>query len=204
MKEDEKYTLDNDTYASTPGEVSFNPTVWIKHRPLVPATSALGLLTIFMIYGITSKISLIFLISLIGYAGYSWIKIKEHYTADSNGGVVVSTNPTLVAVSTDMSKGNGYYPAIKIIRYTPKRPVRIGDKIGTVSVYEDNYEYKDYWSNFYPLPIDYATDNPVEIHNEIERYPQEQWDDIKYGLSKISKPYKPGYYRINDVHTDWD
>lgn len=204
MRDKKHFTLDNDTTASTPGNITFMLHVWLIHRPIGPLIFIFSFLLFNLIAGFAKPVVLASILIFISIGVWYWISLKEHYQADSNAGIVISVSPPLVAVATDLSKyGDEGYPVLKIIKYSPRRAITIGEKIGTVAVYEDRDEDSDHWSNFFPLPIEYATNRQCEIIREVSRYPKEQWELIASALPLIPKPYKPGLYRINDELSRW-
>ncbi len=201
-----KYTLDNNTVASNPGKINFKQFVWMKYNyKFVLIIIPMFLLSIYVAVSY-SKYFYVVTVILVLINELYWLRLKEHYSADSNAGLVISTNPKLVAVYTNLTKGyGGNYPVIKIINYKVRRPVDIGERIATVAVYSVG-ENDDLgcWADFFPLPADYATDNKNEIEAEINSYPQEQWQKIYDGLSEINKPYKTGLYKIELTSSDWE
>ena len=96
-----------------------------------------------------------------------------------------------------MANHEGDFWAVTIIKYKVKRQLEIGERVGTVSTcLSSDDEYLPYWAIFYPIPIEYATDNTAEIRNEIESYSDSQWEIIESALNKIDKPYKEDLYKF--------
>jgi hypothetical protein len=135
---------------------------------------------------------------------FYWTRIKEHFqSGDSNGGIVVSVDPPLLAVSSDLTKFSGYYPVIKIIPYQTNKDIEIGDRVGTVALYTESSGEQDCWEDFDPIPIDCATEDTAAIDRVLKSYPDEQWAAIERGVSELSKPYHPGLYRVEVGDSDW-
>ncbi|MES2616670.1 MAG: DUF3239 domain-containing protein [Bacteroidota bacterium] len=196
-------TIDNNTFASNPGNTKLNPFVWIRYN----------FLHVFLLTG-----------SLLGFAWLSydvlwwwligvflslavnffyWVRKKEQFrSGDSNAGLVVSVNPTLVAVTTDLTKGGGEYPVVKIIKY--KKSASIGDKIATVALYipSDN-EHDPHWEDFFPTPMDYATTNKADIQGALNSYDPQQWEDLQRRLKQVPFPYAVGLYKVDVEASDW-
>jgi hypothetical protein len=68
-------------------------------------------------------------------------RVTGHFRlGDANPGVVVGVNPTLVAIRTDLTKGIGSYPAVRVVRARLRRimgrPVEVGMRLPTVAVYQ--------------------------------------------------------------------
>ncbi|MBK9459183.1 MAG: DUF3239 domain-containing protein [Sphingobacteriales bacterium] len=203
MKNENIYTVDSNTFATNPGNVNLKPFVWIKYN-----LSTTLILTVCFVLSIwlTVSISLWFFIIIllvIAINLFYWRRKNEHFRyGDSNGGIIVSNNPMLVAVTTDLTKGFGDYPVIKIIKYKGKG--KVGDKIGTVALYSASVDDSlKHWIDFEPIPIIYATDNIAEIERAIKSYDEEQWKQIESRLLQIPKPYMEGLYKIKGETSDW-
>jgi hypothetical protein len=83
-------------------------------------------------------------------------------------------------------------------------PIKIGARVATVAIYtEAEEEDSDYWGDFFPLPVEYATNNALEISNELDTYPEEHWSILKNGINELNKPYKLGLFRIELETSDW-
>ena len=206
-----KITLDTNTYASNPGKISFKPLVWVRHDLANVLTYILPLLLSVFFSLFHSYFWLLIVLPLLLLNFYYWISIVEHYTADSNLGVVISVDPPLVAVYTDLTKGIGSYPAIKIIEYRTSRKISLGSEVATAATYrvydEESFlnsdEHLEYWVNFYPLPLDYATDDETEIETALSSYPRGQKQLILATIRQISQPYRQGLYKVNIISSDW-
>lgn len=203
MGNNKKYTLDNNTKASNPGEIVFDYWIWLRHNTL-PAIAFFSFLPIFIVLSI--KFSFWFLIGLaisVLINLFYWIRAKEHFSADSNPGLIVSVLPPLYAVYTDLTKGLGHYPVIKIQHYKGRGSINVGDKIATVAVYADGEgDESPCWSDFFPLPVEYATDDLNSIQSEMNSYSDEDWRDLTEGLNEISK-IKDGLFKLKTADSDW-
>lgn len=194
----------NETVASTPGGIRFDPFVWIKYNRAAAYLSA-GSVILFLII---SYYYMAFLFAAVVFAYKTWIfwtYSAELFTADSNAGLIISVKPPLAAVATNLANAGGDYPVIKVIEYKVKRRVRIGDRIGTIGLYEQSDDENSvYWSDFFPIPIEYATEDRQQISAELQRYPGSQWEAIRRGVSQLDKPYKTGLYRMDQLDSDWN
>lgn len=198
-----RYTIAGNTFATNPGNVQLNPLVWIKYHVL---STAIRYSWVGMSIWLTFSVSLWFspiLLMLIGVNILYWRRKREHFRlGDSNGGIVIDTNPKLVAVTTDLTKGMGAYPVVKIIRYRGKG--ELGDRIGTVALYRGSSAGDvPHWNNFFPIPIEYATRNPAVLDRALQSYPPDQWDQIAERLLQVPKPYTPGLYYIKGDSSNW-
>ena len=203
MNKEKKYIIDDSTFASNPGKIIFNPFVWIKYNFSTTIVLLISLiLSIWLTFGVSFWFFTVLLIALVHNLLY-WREKREHFRyGDSNGGIIVSVNPTLVAVTTDLTKGIGKYPVIKIIGYQLKG--EIGDRIGTVALYtRSEDENIKHWIDFRPIPIRYATNHIEEIDRAINSYKNEQWKQIEDRLLQVPKPYMEGLYLIKEPTSDW-
>ena len=204
MSKEQKQTIESGAEATNPGNVILKPMVWIKYNFL---TTSILFLSVIVSVGLTLGFS--FICGVLAWRAISetrlyWLSIKEHFRyGDSNAGIIISTNPMLVAVTTDFTKGIGEYPVIKIIKYKGKG--KIGDRIGTVALYcraaDDSVPH---WCDFTPIPIDYATNNIAEIRRAIDSYAPTQWKQIEDRLAQVPKPYAEGLYIIHEETSNWD
>ena len=204
MERSKPSTINDGAYATNPGNVTLKPVVWFCHR----TKTVLGLLAIVILSAFAALIysyyvfGVTVLAILINFF-YWWHKAEQFKYGDSNAAMVVSTEPPLLAIFTDLTKSDGLYPVIKIIPYHTKKTIRYGDRVGTVALYYDYSEPREYWEDFNPIPIDYATNEQVEIEKAIHSYPEQQWALIEKGISEIDIPYKPGLYRVDIHSSDW-
>ena len=162
-----KFTLDNSISVSNPGVLNFKPMVWVQHD-LETVSAFVAALLLFVVLGFTYSYKWFLVVLCMVLASiYYFVRASEHFSADSNLGVIISNKPLLLAVYTGLTKGYGSYRVIKIIEFKSKKRVRVGAEIGTVSTYsrddKDSFLYSNedvpYWFNFYPLPVTYATDD---------------------------------------------
>lgn len=199
------FTVDNDSWASNPGNTNLNPLIWFTHdfKNILGLTTLLGL-SVFLTIKISGWFSILGIL-LLAINIFYWLRKKEHFkNGDSNGGIIISTNPTLLAITTDLTKGFGEFPVIKIIPCSALKNAKIGDKIATVSLYTASVnEELPHWIDFNPIPLFYATNNKEILKKAIESYNDEQWKNIQNRLIEIKKPYKPGLYKSEIQTSDW-
>lgn len=206
MEEKFSLTVDDETYATNPGNVEVNAWVWTRYNFTKVAPLAFGLVfSIFLVLEY-SLWFIPFVLIMTGIILYYWIRIEEHFElGDSNGGIVVSLNPPLVAVATDLTKGPGEYPVIKLIPYKPHRKSKVGDRIPTIALYRrgEDDDNLPYWVNFFPIPLDYATSDQKEIEKAMATYPEHQWKQIEDRLAELSRPLKAGIYKSHIALSGW-
>lgn len=204
-KREKTFTVDNETFASNPGNAKLNPWVWTKSNLIEVGVLFFALLvSLFLTIGASYGFAFMTAV-VIFYHVYYWTNKKEHFKlGDSNGGIVVSVNPTLVAVTTNLTKGFGDYPVVKIIKYKTSKPVKIGDRIATVALYSaSNDDELPHWIDFNPIPLDYATNDKAEIERALSSYSDQQWKDIERRVAQLPKPLKVGLFKVDMNESDW-
>ncbi|NME71584.1 DUF3239 domain-containing protein [Flammeovirga aprica] len=203
-------TGDRDKYQSNnPGNVNYSLLLHIyqgvRPAPMVVWPMVISLALTFLV---STWFSIIFFLVLIFFCAVHFVVYRllcENYKkGDSNPGIVVSVNPTLVAVATNMRKIGGDYPVLNIHEEKYLKKVKVGDRVATISVYG---EYKDkeviYWKDVSPTSVPTITLNKKEIKRAVESYSEEEWTKLEDALAEIQAPYKVGLYRLR-VHTsDW-
>ncbi len=201
----DKRTLDNNAFASNSGNAKLNKWVWFRHQPIY-----VSLLTLFLIGSILSAIFInAWLLLVVGIAIFInifyWTRTKERFLyGDSNGGVVVATHPTLIAVNTNLTKGYGDFLIVKIIQCKTLKKVEIGDRVPTVALYTASSEDDlSHWLDFNPIPLSFATNDPKVIESALQSYPNKQWTQLERQLSQLDQPYKAGLYRVDVENSDW-
>lgn len=200
------YTVDDNTIASNPGNVELNKWVWFRHNKMV-----VGLLTVFLICSLLAAIVVdimyvLFAVIAVVMNLYYWVNKKEHFlSGDSNGGIVVDTHPTLIAVNTSLTKGYGYFPVVKITKRASLKNVSVGDRLPTVALYTaSNNEELAHWLDFNPIPLCYATNDAKVIKLAMLSYPNEQWEQLEKYLLELEKPYKAGLYQVDKEQSGWN
>lgn len=196
-------TLDSDTVASNPGSVRIMPFVLMRYMHksvllLIPLLASLVFaLQVSLLWGGLSSV-IFFVINYL-----YWRRKREHFAyGDSNGGIVVSENPKLIAVTTDLSKGiTGKYPVVKIVHYKGKG--KLNERIGTVALYEGSSVCTPHWNDFFPVPVEYVNSNKAEQKAVLRSYSEESWELLEARIKKIGRPYKEGLFKISTENSSW-
>lgn len=141
-----------------------------------------------------------FLFPAVTVPGFYW-RAREHFLhGDVNPAVVVSLRPPLLAVSADLSAGRGAFPVIKVLPHRFKTmtgaPFQVGDRLATVALYEGTGA-NGVWENFHPVATNAVTSNGVDISRVFASIPDDEWQQLKYGLKQIQSPPKPGLYPVD-------
>jgi hypothetical protein len=191
------------TIASNPGKIFLKPWVYVKHFPFWGVS--LGL-TIFLSFGLLWFSPYYFpIIALLFSANKAYWDVKKDnfFRGDSNPGIVIQANPLLVAVATDLTKGIGQYPVVKVIK-PPLKGFQQGELVSTVAVYNGwGNENLPYWSDFYPVVVNCATDDNHEIEQALKQYSTESIEILNSAISSITPPYKVGLYKVHHKSSDW-
>lgn len=127
------------------------------------------------------------------------IHIRERFLYGCvNPGMVISSNPTLVAVFTDLRTRETPYHVIKVLPQPLKRTKigipAVGTRLATIAVYEGNAQ-KGNWDDFHPIVINCVTDNQADLDRVLQSIPDWEWLELEVGLREI--PKESGLYSIN-------
>ena len=197
------FTLDSSTFASNPGRVKVMPFVLMRyiHKPVFLLIALLASLVFALDVSLIVG-GILFLIFLVVNILY-WRRKKEQFAyGDSNGGIIISEKPKLVAVTTDLSKGfGGNYPIVKILSYKGKG--KLNERIGTVALYEGSESCTPHWNDFFPIPVEYVNNNEVELNAVLKSYSDESWEVLESRIKYIKQPYKEGLFKISAENSNW-
>lgn len=139
-----------------------------------------------------------FLVLWGGFIAFFWSEVRDHFRhGNVNPAVVVSDDPYLVAVYTDMTMGAGSWPAIKVLRQPLERmtggPPTLGQRLATAAMYT-GHPLLGHWSDFDPRVVNCATCNTDDIQRVLASIPPDEWDALDAGLRTIVYPKRPGLY----------
>ncbi len=201
MRKASTITLNNDTWASNPPAASVNPFRFAWFYPKWP------LIWILLLGGsafFVLRISIWFLLLLLPVLGFKvlyWIRIREFFAhGDANPGIVLDTNPTLVAVRTDLTKGVGSYPAIKVFRtrlsWMMGQRAQAGTRLPTVALYTRSTDANcPHWADFDPRPLECATRRLDTLQRVMASFPEAEWQQLEAGIQTLPGN-KPGLYLL--------
>ena len=128
-----KYTLDNNSTPTNKSEIKLNPLVWVKYRSQV-VVPLIFFLILFVFLSFKYSYWFIFLVLLsLAVNVFYWLRVKEHLKAESTPGIVISIEPPLMAVYSNMPKYGEFYPAIKVESFNNLSNHQIGTRIATAS-----------------------------------------------------------------------
>jgi hypothetical protein len=189
---------------SNPGRVRLNPVRWTIMYPSPVIKLLLGLLiTLFL----TIKIHWLFVIVFIAFLFANFIywfnAFLRFKVGDVNPGKVVHLNPDRIAVATNMTKGIGNFPIIRILDIKLRSEDRILNKIiPTIASYANNPYGYPFWSEFKPVPINHGITRKGLIESYSNTYGEEEINMLNDYLSKVAT-IEPETYKIDEESTDW-
>lgn len=211
MSRDERtLTVDGSTQASHPGRLRVDPILWLRHYPKWPiiwlslavGSVALGV-WVHWAFGIATPI-LLFL------NWFYWRRVQEHFQHGCvNPSIVVSISPLRVAVATDLTKGDGRYPVIKVIQKSlpgvmGQEPI-VGMRLATVALYQadpnDTEDLAPHWLDFDPRPAECATRDVDAVQRAFLSLGDEDWRDLDEWFEMAGRPSDVGIYRVWEMQS---
>jgi hypothetical protein len=126
------------------------------------------------------------------------------YWRDQNGGIVVSLDPPLVAVLTNLTMtGQGYLPGLKIVLQPLGRmaggPATLGMRLPTVSIYLRG-KGDQIWEDYTPEVVNCVTNDPAAIEQSLQAIPEHEWAALEDALDRLNDK-QPGLYLMWEP--DW-
>ncbi|MEP3479265.1 MAG: DUF3239 domain-containing protein [Fuerstiella sp.] len=189
----------SNTAASNPGKFKASILQYSKAYPKWPMIWFGGLFASIIMCIVTPW----FLIVAAFFAVSTWFycnRLKTQFVAGCvNPGIIVSTQPPLVAVYTDLTKGGSEFPVVKIeahpIRRMSTGAAEKGQKVTTVAFYESMEDELEHWTNFTPRLTACATSDRRVIQKQLKSIESDDWASLKDALSQVPKPLTAGLYR---------
>lgn len=187
------------TAASNPGKFQASILQYAKAYPKWPFVW-FGGLAISLLLCIAT---LWFLIVAAFFAFSSWFycsRLKSQFVAGCvNPGIIVSLQPPLVAIYTDLTKGGNEFPVVKLEAHPIHRmstgAAEKGQKVTTVAFYESMEDELEHWTDFTPRLTACATTDRRVIQKQLKSIESEDWASLKSALSQVPKPWTAGLYR---------
>jgi len=193
------------TIASNPAQARISHLRYARHYPKWPLIWTFALLGCALLVFQLSVWFAFLLLPLFACELLHWMRVDNHFfNGDVNPGVIIQLNPTLIAVATDLRKGIGNYPAIKIIRTNLRRinnePPTMGRALPTVALYFSIPNDKSpHWASFDPRPLESATADQNTLKRWMETFTVEQIAAL-YASIALLPSNEPGLYRFLDSH----
>lgn len=188
-------TTDDRTVAGRPGGVRLQFLRYIQYFPFWPSVLGLWLLggTVSCLWSLHG---LWLVLPGAALAGLYWNHLKAHFAKGcTNPAVVLETKPLLIGVYSDLSSGEGSYPAVKLLRHPSRSSdhLHVGQRCLTVSLYEGSLESR-HWEDFNPKLMISATGDSSITSPIAASIPDEEWSLLEQAISKLPQPWKPGLY----------
>lgn len=192
------------SYASNPGKIKVEFLRLMIRKPKWPLI--FGLPTILCAYLAYRTGAWLWIIPSTLFAGMLWLFWKRqliHFTlGDVNISKILSTNPPLLATSTNMLTGMDHrrYPVIKIVRgrvpAVPGKKWKTGDYFTAACMY-GGPRGKAHWELLDPWPQSCATGNyeDLKASEDALAYLQEEFE---LRISLVPTPDEPGLYFLDE------
>lgn len=195
---------DSHTIPSYQGDMKLDIIQWTRYNFRRVSGSLLAVLIGFILM---IRLHWLFSLVFIGaalYAIWYWIMAYNRFKGgDVNPGKVISLNPTLVAVATDMRKSGGDYPVLKIIKTRlPQEDNVTGKIVPTVALYNDNPHGYPFWAEFHPVPVIHGIRNRNKINQILESFSKSSLDTLEDYIRKVN--FKDaGIYKVDEENNSW-
>ena len=189
----------SNTAASNPGKFKASILQYSKAYPKWPMIWFGGLFASIIMCIVTPW----FLIVAAFFAFATWFyctQLRTQFIAGCvNPGIIVSIQPPLVAIYTDLAKGGNKFPVVKIEAHPIHRmstgAAEQDQKITTVAFYESMEDELEHWTDFIPRLTACATSDRRIIQKQLKSIESDDWANLKAALSQVPKPLTPGLYR---------
>lgn len=198
------WTVDDNTRADLPGELSVSKLQWIRHYPKWSLFWT-NILLVSVVLGAAAPHWSLWVASgvLAGCNLFYWKQVEEHFQYGClNPGVVVSVEPPLIAVSGNLTHGGAPdYNVVKIIEATFKQidgaAITTGTRVPTVALYQpDANNALPRWEDFFPVPVICATGDMRMVQAKAAELPESEWEELRRWVATLPKPPRPGLYEI--------
>ena len=196
------------TFASNPGGVEIDHRVYARYFPEARRLwlgglilGAFGILGLIATRG-TSLIGL-FVGLRLGSRGYRGLRTMERRFLGGCAlpGVVVSTEPLVVAAMANLSTGGGrVYDTVKLttmpqLAKAPWHRFATGDRVPVIANFSGAMPTPK-WSDFWPTPVVFGTDDPAVVARVEEAIGETEWAELNEALFQIPKPYQNGLFPV--------
>lgn len=120
-----------------------------------------------------------------------------------NPGVVVCTNPPLVAVATNLGTDGNQHHVIKILTQPLERLKNgvppVGTRLASIATYQGSRQNAS-WDDFHPVIIDCVTSNRADINGVFQSISTRDWQVLEVGIDYL-RTKKPGLYTLPFLHS---
>lgn len=112
---------------------------------------------------------------------------------------VVSVQPYLVAVQTDLRRNSEPYPVIRVVRQPLERmaggPPALGTRLAALASYSGDRK-NPHWDTFEPVVAGCVTADQAAIRRVCDSLTRRAWLDLEEGLRQVPTPTVPGQYPV--------
>lgn len=193
--------------AAVPAWVTFDAARWWRVHPVFP--SVLVVLTgVFVFLMLTVISGFLWLVLICVWLLWRhWSRLRHTFRhGNANPGRVVSVNPPLVAVWTDLDNSGEesegpVYPAVKVLRYPLKSvlgdPLEVGQAVPTASIYAGD-EKAAHWADFDPAFLEVGCGDREALWGVLGRVPEGNWAWLDEAVERLTAAgrLKPGLHRM--------
>lgn len=107
----------------------------------------------------------------------------------------------MFAVSTDLTRGIGEYPVIKIVEKSLTtvcgRVPQVGSLFPVASLYSQDPDVAvPHWNDFDPRPVDCATEDEEAMQRLMDTFDERDWIELRESLKKVPQPFQCGLFHI--------
>jgi len=188
--------------ASSPGRLRISHLKHWLSFPLWP-TLWLGLLLLVTMAGLLIHWALLILaMPLAGLLWlYWWIQRAKFISGCTNPAMVVSLDPPLIAVLTDLalSPAGTRWHYIKVLEQPLNSMTgelaRVGQRLATVATYRKGNS-NEHWNDFSPVVVNCVTWSIGDIARVFSTLTSGDWQDFDCALRQIPPPLSAGLYKV--------
>ena len=187
--------------ASNPGRLRVN---FLRYAYCFPTWPAVWLSLLLLSLGLTVFVHWVFVLLLLPAVVLNflyWRQVRARFIAGCvNPGRVVSLDPPLIAVATNLTRsGDASCTAIKILRHPLGRlksvKRKLGEPLATIAFYDAWSEEGSHWNDFSPVAANAATGKVAELQRLKSSLSSDDWNELDRGLQQVPRPFEPGIYR---------
>jgi hypothetical protein len=163
-------------------------------------------------------IPLVIVMLIVGFLQIAFLRVyikgpPLHFAAgDLSPGIVVSMNPCMVAITSDLSMGGPSYPIVKVLELPldehPSMTFQTGSRVPMATVFQHPpSEQVKRWVDCNPEPIAFATDLETAVEQCTLLLDEQEWQMLQHCIARLPHPLEEGVYLIRptglvDV-TEW-
>jgi hypothetical protein len=132
---------------------------------------------------------------------YWWVQRNKFASGCVNPTVVLSVDPPLVAVLTNLTKGatETKWDYVKVLPQPlgsmTAGPPQLGQKLASVAVYEDSNN-DEHWHDFYPVVVNCVSWNQADIARVQSTIDPGDWKELDAAIRQLPQPPVEGLYKV--------